>query len=103
MENKLQLEEGVEFDELEEDLKEQRSSCSSVVDEVAKALQQLENLKVNYVTVATKTTALHDACENLLDEQVTITAMNPFLHVIFSPNSSQLQKPSAPNCPITTN
>ena len=40
------------------------------MDEVSQALGYLDDLRDKYVHVATKTNALHEACENLLDEQV---------------------------------
>ena len=47
-----------------------RCECDRVIDEVTQALNHLETLKVKYVQVATKTNALHEDCENLLEEQV---------------------------------
>jgi len=41
-----------------------------VIDEVEQCLEFLTVLKTDYVRVATKTNALHEACENLLEDQV---------------------------------
>jgi len=40
------------------------------VEEVEQCLEFLTVLKTDYVRVATKTNALHEACENLLEDQV---------------------------------
>ena len=47
-----------------------KSACDEVIEEVTQALTFLEELKVKYVTVSRKTNALHEDCENLLEEQV---------------------------------
>jgi len=44
--------------------------CERVVEEVEQCLEFLTVLKTDYVRVATKTNALHEACENLLEDQV---------------------------------
>lgn len=41
-----------------------------MVEEVEQCLEFLTVLKTDYVRVATKTNALHEACENLLEDQV---------------------------------
>ena len=54
-----------------DDLKAYQDECSSVVSEVSQALHFLSELKSKYVNVSMKTNALHEACENLLEEQVS--------------------------------
>ena len=56
--------------ELQNELQGQREESGRLLDEVSQALGCLDDLRDKYVHVATKTNALHDACENLLDEQV---------------------------------
>lgn len=53
-----------------------------MIEEVEQCLEFLTVLKTDYVRVATKTNALHEACENLLEDQVTplkncVTDMQP--------------------------
>ena len=43
-----------------------------MIEEVEQCLEFLTVLKTDYVRVATKTNALHEACENLLEDQVTL-------------------------------
>ena len=42
-----------------------------MIEEVEQCLEFLTVLKTDYVRVATKTNALHEACENLLEEQAS--------------------------------
>jgi len=56
-----------------DDLKAYRDECGSVLSEVSQALSFLSELKCKYVNVSMKTNALHEACENLLEEQVGAT------------------------------
>lgn len=47
-----------------------RSHCDSILNEVEAALRQLQDLKEKHLLVSTKTGALHEACEQLLQDQV---------------------------------
>lgn len=47
-----------------------RSHCDSILSQVEAALCQLEDLKQKHLLVSTKTGALHEACEQLLQDQV---------------------------------
>lgn len=47
-----------------------RSHCDSILNQVEAALCQLEDLKQKHLLVSTKTGALHEACEQLLQDQV---------------------------------
>ena len=53
-----------------EELQQYQKQCDDVLEEVNKALNFLQNLQGQYINVSTKTNALHDACEDLLSEQV---------------------------------
>ena len=48
----------------------QQAECSALMEEVSQALGHLNDLRSKYVSVSTKTNALHEACEHLLTEQV---------------------------------
>lgn len=54
-----------------ESVQRYKNQCDEVIEEVEQCLEFLTVLKTDYVRVATKTNALHEACENLLEEQVT--------------------------------
>lgn len=53
-----------------EELEAYRDKCNEVLQEVSDALEHLKQLQANYVFVSTKTSALHEACEHLLADQV---------------------------------
>uniref|UniRef100_A0A8D0H8D5 Conserved oligomeric Golgi complex subunit 3 n=1 Tax=Sphenodon punctatus TaxID=8508 RepID=A0A8D0H8D5_SPHPU len=46
--------------------------CSAILNDVNSALQHLESLQKQYLFVSTKTGTLHEACEQLLKEQVIL-------------------------------
>lgn len=46
------------------------------MEEVSTALDQLKDLKQQYVLVATKTNALHEACEQSMADQVSHKQMS---------------------------
>lgn len=48
------------------------SQCSSLIDSITTALDQLENLQQKYLYVSNKTNNLHEACEHLLAEQTKL-------------------------------
>ena len=48
----------------------QKEDCDQVIRDVSQVLGHLQELRQRYVHVSTKTNALHEACENLLEEQV---------------------------------
>jgi conserved oligomeric Golgi complex subunit 3 len=52
-------------------LQQYLSECDHMIDEVEQCLEFLTVLKTDYVRVATKTNALHEACENLLEDQAS--------------------------------
>ena len=56
-----------------DDLRAYRDECNSVLSEVTQALSFLTELQSKYLNVSRKTNALHEACENLLEEQVSDT------------------------------
>ena len=56
-----------------DDLRVYRDECNSVLSEVTQALSFLTELQSKYLNVSRKTNALHEACENLLEEQVSDT------------------------------
>lgn len=47
-----------------------RSHCDSILNEVESALRHLQDLQQKHLLVSTKTGALHEACEQLLQDQV---------------------------------
>lgn len=51
-------------------LQNYQSECDVMINEIEQCLEFLTVLKTDYVRVATKTNALHEACENLLEDQV---------------------------------
>ena len=58
------------------DLHSHKGDCDHIMDEVSEALGHLDQLRQKYVKVSTKTNALHEACEHLLAEQVSILTEN---------------------------
>ena len=49
---------------------EYREQCGCMLDEVGKALEFLQEMKERHQQVSHKTGALHQACEQLVEEQV---------------------------------
>lgn len=47
-----------------------QEQCDAILNDVNRALQHLESLQKQYLFVSNKTGALHEACEQLLKEQV---------------------------------
>ncbi|KAK2152577.1 hypothetical protein LSH36_325g04065 [Paralvinella palmiformis] len=72
VEDQIQSQEGYPQRKMVGELQTCRCECDHVIDEVTQALNHLETLKVKYVQVATKTNALHEDCENLLEEQTKL-------------------------------
>ena len=52
------------------ELQHYESQCDNILQEVSGALDFLNGLHHQYISVSTKTNALHEACEHLLAEQV---------------------------------
>ena len=69
-------------------LQANKDQCDQVLEQVSQSLTFLEELKVKYVTVSRKTNALHEDCENLLEEQVRLCCIIKFnvnlLHVLIN-------------------
>ncbi|CAH1245644.1 COG3 [Branchiostoma lanceolatum] len=55
-----------------ERLKQHRQECDDVLEDVNSALDHLQELQKQYIFVSTKTNALHEACEHLLQEQTKL-------------------------------
>lgn len=55
-----------------EELQGYQSQCDGVLGEVTTALTYLAGLQKQYISVSTKTNALHEACEHLLAEQTRL-------------------------------
>ena len=51
-------------------LRSYRDHCDSILSEVESALNHLQDLQQKHLLVSTKTGALHEACEQLLQDQV---------------------------------
>ncbi|XP_073255255.1 conserved oligomeric Golgi complex subunit 3-like [Porites lutea] len=52
-----------------------RSHCDSILNEVESALRHLQDLQQKHLLVSTKTGALHEACEQLLQDQTKLMNM----------------------------
>ncbi len=50
---------------------EYRDQCGCMLEEVGNALEHLQEMKERHQQVSHKTNALHQSCEQLVDEQVT--------------------------------
>lgn len=61
---------------------EYREQCGGMLEEVGKALEFLQEMKERHQQVSHKTGALHQACEQLVEEQVRYTLQRK--HVIVS-------------------
>ena len=51
-------------------LQSQRDACQQILNEIKAALDFLEEVQEKYKSVSRKTSGLHEACENLIAEQV---------------------------------
>ena len=58
-----------------EQLSSYRDHCNSVLNEVESALNHLQDLHHKHLLVSTKTGALHEACEQLLQDQVRLIVL----------------------------
>ena len=53
---------------------EYRDQCGCMLEELGKALEYLQEMKERHQQVSLKTNTLHQACEQLVDEQVMLSA-----------------------------
>jgi hypothetical protein len=67
------------YRELLERLQDYRGECELVTEQLDMALDHLTDLRERYIHVSTKTNALHEACENALDEQVPVVCLPSLL------------------------
>lgn len=80
------------------ELQHYESQCESILQEVSGALDFLNGLQHQYISVSTKTNALHEACEDLLTEQVCQHAIgfcSLYVHIYnsyFMQSTNQLLK-----------
>ncbi len=58
------------FSAYSEQLKQYRDHCDVILNEITEALRYLQDLHKQHLFVSTKTGALHEACEQLLQDQV---------------------------------
>lgn len=58
------------FSAYSEQLKQYRDHCDVILNEITEALRYLQDLQKQHLFVSTKTGALHEACEQLLQDQV---------------------------------
>ena len=58
------------FSAYSEQLKQYRDHCDLILNEITEALRYLQDLQKQHLFVSTKTGALHEACEQLLQDQV---------------------------------
>lgn len=60
----------VHFSAYSKQLKQYRDHCDVILNEITEALRYLQDLQKQHLFVSTKTGALHEACEQLLQDQV---------------------------------
>ncbi|XP_052216084.1 conserved oligomeric Golgi complex subunit 3-like isoform X2 [Dreissena polymorpha] len=72
VESEIEKEEDLPYRSHMEELASHRAQCDWVLDEVSAGLDHLMELQRQYVHVSTKTNALHEACEHLLEEQTRL-------------------------------
>ncbi|XP_072033720.1 conserved oligomeric Golgi complex subunit 3-like isoform X2 [Amphiura filiformis] len=72
VESQMETDEEISYSSYCDQLKQYREQCDSVLDEVSTALNHLEELQKQYVFVSTKTNALHEACEESLQDQTKL-------------------------------
>lgn len=61
----------VSFRRTRDDLNCYQEQCDAILKDVSVALEHLDSLQKQYLFVSNKTGALHEACEQLLKEQVS--------------------------------
>ncbi|XP_048763824.1 conserved oligomeric Golgi complex subunit 3-like isoform X2 [Ostrea edulis] len=72
LEKDMEKEEEAPYRHYIEELQGYQDQCDGVLGEVTTALTYLAGLQKQYVSVSTKTNALHEACEHLLAEQTRL-------------------------------
>ncbi|XP_077988329.1 conserved oligomeric Golgi complex subunit 3-like [Glandiceps talaboti] len=72
VENEMENAEEISYKEHVDQLREYRKQCDQVLEEVSNALKHLEDLQRQYMFVSTKTNALHEACEQSVEEQTRL-------------------------------
>lgn len=72
LEKDMEKEEEASYRQYIEELQGYQSQCDGVLGEVTTALTYLAGLQKQYISVSTKTNALHEACEHLLAEQTRL-------------------------------
>ncbi|XP_030837446.1 conserved oligomeric Golgi complex subunit 3 [Strongylocentrotus purpuratus] len=72
VESQMEQEEELCYRSYCDQLSQYKEQCDLVMEEVSTALDQLKDLKQQYVLVATKTNALHEACEQSMADQTML-------------------------------
>ncbi|XP_074649305.1 conserved oligomeric Golgi complex subunit 3-like [Tubulanus polymorphus] len=72
IEDKVKTEDDLQYGFYLDQLADYGEQCDQILNEVTTALDHLQELMNQYVHVSTKTNALHEACEHLLDEQTKL-------------------------------
>ncbi|XP_072180236.1 conserved oligomeric Golgi complex subunit 3-like [Diadema setosum] len=72
VESQMEQEEELCYRSYCEQLRHYKEQCDLVMEEVSTALDQLNDLKRQYVLVSTKTNALHEACEQSMEDQTML-------------------------------
>ncbi|XP_076096896.1 conserved oligomeric Golgi complex subunit 3-like isoform X2 [Mytilus galloprovincialis] len=72
LENDIEKEDEDTYRSYITELQHYESQCESILQEVSGALDFLNGLQHQYISVSTKTNALHEACEDLLTEQTRL-------------------------------
>ena len=70
------LGEGVGYQRCISQLTQQRNVCDNLLEEINSSVSQLNQLNEQYKFVSNKTNSLHEACEELLQDQVIIIWCN---------------------------
>ena len=69
------LDEDVNYENCISQLTQQRNVCDNLLNEVDKSVTQLNKLTEQYTFVSNKTNSLHEACEELLQDQVGLPTL----------------------------
>ncbi|NXC71087.1 COG3 protein, partial [Anhinga anhinga] len=76
VQTQMDQDEGAKYRQMRDYLSGFQEQCDAILNDVNSALQHLESLQKQYLFVSTKTGTLHEACEQLLKEQVIFVLCN---------------------------
>ncbi|CAB3989375.1 conserved oligomeric Golgi complex subunit 3-like [Paramuricea clavata] len=75
VESQMEREQESSYHAYSEQLKQYRDHCDVILNEITEALRYLQDLQKQHLFVSTKTGALHEACEQLLQDQTQLVQM----------------------------